>query len=278
MCVLENHMDRPRYNFCQAEKYRLRCRCFGQGIWIPGRIHSVTFSYRVSISNNSISTTSIGQSSGRWKKVVDEKGSHTNTVLDLHWNKKLKKGTSFGGINSHVPWLVENYVKKDFSCNQLTGEIAFNIVFLQVATLYGVLHSNILVGNIPSELGNMTRIHYFTPSYNNVSYNNLFGDIPTGNEFSSREKKGFLSLLNLTTISSFCQLYRKSQCKGKDFGLQYLMAFLCIALGALVLFLLIFYIHLTKACDSSREHGSSPELIHFCKQSSVSRLSSGLIK
>ncbi|RZC89223.1 hypothetical protein C5167_030914 [Papaver somniferum] len=176
------------YNFCQAEKYKLRC--FGQGIWIPGEIIQLSCFHFQQFNLHHFYWTEFGQ-----MEVVDEKGSHTNTVLDLHWNKKLKgskcllyvlkqrwQGTSFGGINSHVPWLVENYVKKDLSCNQLTGEIPFNIVFLQVATLnlscssssgqnpsnhwrfdlYGkiVLYSNILIGNIPSELGNMTRIHY----------------------------------------------------------------------------------------------------------------------
>ncbi|OVA06828.1 Protein kinase domain [Macleaya cordata] len=172
-------------------------------------------------------------------------------TLDLS-NNKIS-----GPIPSSVGDL-EHLLKLNLSKNRLTGEIPTEFGNLR-SVMEIDLSNNHLSGPIPQELGQLQNLYLLRLENNNlsgdvqtlisclslsilnVSYNNLFGDIPTGNNFSRFPVDSFKGNPGL------CGYWLSSPCHASHPPVRATIskaAILGIALGALVILLLI----LVAAC------------------------------
>ncbi|XP_071725451.1 LRR receptor-like serine/threonine-protein kinase ERECTA [Rutidosis leptorrhynchoides] len=159
---------------------------------------------------------------------------------------------------------LEHLLKLNLSRNELTGYLPAE--FGNLRSVMDIdLSYNRLSGILPQELGQLQNLFMLKLENNNltggllslvnclsltvlnVSYNNLVGDIPTGNNFSKFSPDSFLANPGLcSSLSSSCHTSRSTERVTISKA-----AILGIALGALVLLLMI----LVAVC---RPHNSKP--------------------
>ncbi|KAI3682111.1 hypothetical protein L2E82_50143 [Cichorium intybus] len=178
-------------------------------------------------------------------------------TLDLSNNK----------INGPIPSPLgdlEHLLKMNLSRNELTGYIPAEFGNLR-SVMEIDLSYNHISGILPQELGQLQNLFMLKLESNNltgglislvnclslsilnVSYNNLAGDIPTGNNFSKFSPDSFLANPGLcSSLSSSCHASRSTERVTISKA-----AILGIALGALILLLMI----LVAVC---RPHNSKP--------------------
>ncbi|KAI3786965.1 hypothetical protein L1987_41080 [Smallanthus sonchifolius] len=178
---------------------------------------------------------------------------------------------------------LEHLLKLNLSRNEFTGYLPAE--FGNLRSVMDIdLSYNHLSGQLPQELGQLQNLFMLKLESNNftggltslvnclslsvlnVSYNNLAGDIPTGNNFSKFSPDSFLANPGLcsSSLSSSCHASRSTERVTISKA-----AILGIALGALVLLLMILVAvcrpHSSKPfIDGSYEkpvHYSSPKLV-----------------
>ncbi|KAI3514042.1 hypothetical protein L1887_12358 [Cichorium endivia] len=159
---------------------------------------------------------------------------------------------------------LEHLLKMNLSLNELTGYIPAEFGNLR-SVMEIDLSYNHISGILPQELGQLQNLFMLKLESNsltgglislvnclslsilNVSYNNLAGDIPTGNNFSKFSPDSFLANPGLcSSLSSSCHASRSTERVTISKA-----AILGIALGALILLLMI----LVAVC---RPHNSKP--------------------
>lgn len=172
---------------------------------------------------------------------------------------------------------LEHLLKLNLSNNDLTGVIPTE--FGNLRSIMEIdLSNNHLSGPIPQEFGQLQNIYLLKVANNNlsgdvmslancisltvlnVSYNNLVGDIPTGNNFSRFSPDSFIGNPDL------CGFWLSSNCHASHQTERVAIskaAILGIALGALVILLMILVAACRPQNQMSFSDGSLDKPVHY---------------